>query len=280
MAFCCLTSDAFLADKKRFHEHAEELLGFLAGHAGEVPAVVECLVDDVMRPRVELLYLLAVDVALVGTAEDVDESRAPDGAAPGSSVTPNWRAARAAASSPLFEPCVRAQSLPRPRGLPRAEWRRPGLPRSIATRVTTCPHSILPRMHFLRAAHPLPDTGGQFTAALVAKNARVDVANQFGLTPLAEAVRQGDPRMVSTLLGAGSGTEGANLDGQTALMIAIKNGALPIVEMLLAAGAQVNVVEQVQQQTPLMWAAAATRHAAEIIACLERAGFKVVRLDA
>ncbi|MEO8259085.1 MAG: ankyrin repeat domain-containing protein [Acidobacteriota bacterium] len=101
--------------------------------------------------------------------------------------------------------------------------------------------------------------------ALIARNARVDVANEFGHTPLAEAVRQGDARMVKTLLGAGSGTEGANDDGQTALMAAIKNGDLPIFQMLIEAGARVNVVEKVQDQTPLMWAAAATRNAAEMV---------------
>ena len=66
------------------------------------------------------------------------------------------------------------------------------------------------------------------------------MANEFGHTPLAEAVRQGDARMAKMLLGAGSGTEGANADGQTALMAAIKNGDLPIVQMLLDAGARVN----------------------------------------
>jgi uncharacterized protein len=101
--------------------------------------------------------------------------------------------------------------------------------------------------------------------ALIARKARVDVANQFGHTPLAEAVRQGDARMVKTLLSAGSGTEGANEDGQTALMVAIKNGDLPIFQMLIDAGAKVNVVEKVQDQTPLMWAAAATRNAAEMV---------------
>ena len=100
--------------------------------------------------------------------------------------------------------------------------------------------------------------------ALVAKKARVDVANEFGHTPLAEAVRQGDARIVKTLLGAGSGTEAANADGQTALMVAIKNGELPVFQTLIDAGAKVNVVEKVQDQTPLMWAAAATQNATEM----------------
>src|SRR5687768_18415492 len=111
--------------------------------------------------------------------------------------------------------------------------------------------------------------------ALIAKNARVDVANEFGHTPLAEAVRQGDARIVKTLLGAGSGTEGANADGQTALMVAIKNGELPVFQMLIDAGARVDVVERVQDQTPLMWAAAATSNAAEMVKVLVAKGATV-----
>src|SRR5688572_13197413 len=49
--------------------------------------------------------------------------------------------------------------------------------------------------------------------ALIAKKAKVDVTNEFGSTPLAEAAKQGNARIVKTLLAAGSGTEGANADG-------------------------------------------------------------------
>src|SRR6188472_1515185 len=111
--------------------------------------------------------------------------------------------------------------------------------------------------------------------ALIAKKAKVDVTNEFGSTPLAEAAKQGDVRMVKTLLAAGSGTEGANADGQTALLIAIKNGDLPIFNMLIDAGAKVNVVEKVQDQTPLMWAAAANRNAAEMVKVLIAKGANV-----
>ena len=111
--------------------------------------------------------------------------------------------------------------------------------------------------------------------ALIAKKARVDVANEFGHTPLAEAARQGDLRMVKTLLSAGSGTEGANADGQTALMVAIKAGDLPIFQLLIDAGANVNAVEKVQDQTPLMWAAAATRNAAAMVKGLIAKGANV-----
>src|SRR5687768_1596107 len=80
--------------------------------------------------------------------------------------------------------------------------------------------------------------------ALIARKARADVTNEFGHTPLAEAVKVADLRMVKTLLGAGAGVESPNLDGETALMLAIKGGALPIVRLLIDAGASVNTVEQ------------------------------------
>ncbi len=79
-----------------------------------------------------------------------------------------------------------------------------------------------------------------FSPLLIAKKAKVDVANEFGSTPLAEAVKLADARMVKTLLDAGAEAEGANQDGETALMLAIKTGEMPIVEMLIKAGAKVN----------------------------------------
>src|SRR5687768_1650160 len=115
----------------------------------------------------------------------------------------------------------------------------------------------------------------ELVEALIARKARVDVANEFGHTPLAEAVRQGDARIVKMLLGAGSGTEAANPDGQTALMVAIKNGELPVFQLLIDAGANVNAVEKVQEQTPLMWAAAATRNAADMVKVLIAKGAAV-----
>src|SRR5690242_21913567 len=40
--------------------------------------------------------------------------------------------------------------------------------------------------------------------ALIAKKAKVDVTNEFGSTPLAEAAKLADARMVKTLLDAGA----------------------------------------------------------------------------
>ena len=111
--------------------------------------------------------------------------------------------------------------------------------------------------------------------ALIAKKAKVDVTNEFGSTPLAEAVKLADARMVKMLLDAGAGVEGANQDGETALMLAIKTAELPIVEMLVKAGANVNTVEKFQNQTPLMWAAAAPKNAGEMIKLLLSKGADV-----
>jgi len=111
--------------------------------------------------------------------------------------------------------------------------------------------------------------------ALIAKKAKANVTNELGSTPLTEAVKLNDERIVKMLLDAGSGPEGANADGETALMLAIKDGDLPIVQMLVNAGANVNEVEKVQEQTPLMWAAAATRNAPEMVKLLISKGAKV-----
>ena len=51
-------------------------------------------------------------------------------------------------------------------------------------------------------------------------------------------------------------------------MLAIKTGELPIVDMLIKAGANVNAVEKFHNQTPLMWAAAATKNAGEMVKLL------------
>jgi len=92
----------------------------------------------------------------------------------------------------------------------------------------------------------------ELVEALIAKKAKVNVTNEFGGNPLAESVKLADARLVKMLLDAGAGAEGANEEGQTALMLAIKTGDLSIVKMLVDAGANVNAVEKVQNQTPLM----------------------------
>lgn len=105
-------------------------------------------------------------------------------------------------------------------------------------------------------------------AALLAKKANVNVTNEFGVTPLTDAARQSDARLVKMLLDAGAKVDSANQDGETALMLAIKGGDLSIVEVLIKAGANVNNVEKFHNQTPLMYAAAATKNAAEMVKLL------------
>lgn len=103
---------------------------------------------------------------------------------------------------------------------------------------------------------------------LIARKADVNAANVFGATPIAEAAKLGDAMLVKILLDAGAKPEGAHPDGETTLMVAIKLGHLPVVEMLVKAGANVNAVEKTQKQTPLMWAAAAPKNAAEMVKLL------------
>jgi uncharacterized protein len=110
---------------------------------------------------------------------------------------------------------------------------------------------------------------------LIAKKAKVEVANDFGSTPLAEAAKLGDARMVKALLDAGARPDTANQDGETALMLAIKTGELPVVEMLVKAGANVNAKETFHNQTALMWAAAAPKNAGEIVKLLLSKGADV-----
>jgi ankyrin repeat protein len=104
--------------------------------------------------------------------------------------------------------------------------------------------------------------------ALIARKAKVEVANEFGSTPLAEATKLGDARMVKALLDAGARPDTPNQDGETALMLAIKTGELPVVEMLIQTGANVNARETFHKQTALMWAATAPRNAGEMVKLL------------
>ena len=115
----------------------------------------------------------------------------------------------------------------------------------------------------------------ELLATLIAKQAKAVVTNEFGATPLAEAVKVTDARMVKTLLNAGAGVESPNLDGETALMLAIKTGELSIVQMLLNAGANVNTVEKEHSQTPLMYAAAAKKNAGQMVKLLLSKGADV-----
>jgi ankyrin repeat protein len=101
----------------------------------------------------------------------------------------------------------------------------------------------------------------EILGALIAKKATLNVRNDFGSTPIAQAAELGDARMVKMLLDAGAEPEGVNADGQTALMLAIKTGETTVVDLLIKAGANINTVEKFHKQTPIMWAVSAPRNA-------------------
>lgn len=115
----------------------------------------------------------------------------------------------------------------------------------------------------------------ELLAALIARKAVLNVRNEFGSTPIAQAAELGDSRMVRMLLDAGAEPEGANPDGQTALMLAIKTGETAVVEMLIKAGANINTIERFHKQTPLMWAASASRNAGQMVRLLLAKGADV-----
>ncbi len=115
----------------------------------------------------------------------------------------------------------------------------------------------------------------ELVEALIAREADPNVTNAFGSTPIAIAGGLGDARLVETLLDAGAEPEGPNFDGQTALMAAIRTGETDAVRMLIEADADVNAVEGFRNQTPLMWAAAASRNAGEMVRLLLAEGADV-----
>ncbi len=111
--------------------------------------------------------------------------------------------------------------------------------------------------------------------ALIAKKANVNATNAFGVTPLTEAARLSNARLVKMLLDAGAKVDSANPDGETALMTAISGGDLSVVQLLVDAGANVNTVEKFHNQTPLMYAAAASRNASKMVKLLLSKGADV-----
>jgi len=92
--------------------------------------------------------------------------------------------------------------------------------------------------------------------ALLDAGARADITNQYGATPLAEALKLDNEELVGILLDAGADPDSPNLDNQTALMLASYIGNLDIADKLIDAGADVNAIETFRHQTALMWAAA------------------------
>lgn len=108
---------------------------------------------------------------------------------------------------------------------------------------------------------------------LLKAGANPDLANDYGIGPLALACENGNGSLVARLLAARANPNLARSGGQTPLMSCAARGSIDGVSALLAAGADPNAVEGRDGQTALMWAAAARQPA--IVRALIAAGANV-----
>jgi ankyrin repeat protein len=97
----------------------------------------------------------------------------------------------------------------------------------------------------------------QTAELLVRAGADANAANDFRMTPLSQACTNGSTGFVELLLKAGAHPNMAIGTGETPLMTCTRSGSADAVRLLLAHGANVNAKEPNQNQTALMWAAAA-----------------------
>jgi ankyrin repeat protein len=100
----------------------------------------------------------------------------------------------------------------------------------------------------------------------------VNVRNEFGATPLFQAVSEGDTEAVKLLL-ANKADVAASIDGVTPLWLASSEGHAAVVKLLLAAGANVNDARRTDGATPLMMASQEGR--ADVVKLLLAAGATV-----
>jgi ankyrin repeat protein len=103
---------------------------------------------------------------------------------------------------------------------------------------------------------------------LLGAGADANTANDFQMTPLAEACINGNGALVRLLLKSGAKPNTAIATGETPLMTCAKTGSEDAVRMLVEYGAAVNAKEPAQNQTALMWAAA-ERHPSVVKALIE-----------
>ncbi|CUQ67498.1 ankyrin repeat domain-containing protein [Candidatus Nitrospira inopinata] len=88
-------------------------------------------------------------------------------------------------------------------------------------------------------------------AAALAQGAKVETADEFGMTPLLLAVKHGHRPTVELLLEKGADLSRARHDGLTPLFMAIREGRVDMVALLLEKGADVNVRGAISSVTPL-----------------------------
>ena len=120
---------------------------------------------------------------------------------------------------------------------------------STRRRVTALPPCTGPRTR----------NDAETAAALIRAGADVDAANDYGVTPLSLAARNGNAEILLQLLAAGvdpNDPRQAVNAGETPLMLAARSGRVDAVQVLAAAGADVDAQENWNGQSALMWAGA------------------------
>ena len=70
-------------------------------------------------------------------------------------------------------------------------------------------------------------------SALIEAGADLNAGNRLGVTPLLQAARTGDARMIRLLLDGGASPDAAVLEGETPLMSAARTGSIDAVNLLL-----------------------------------------------
>ena len=90
---------------------------------------------------------------------------------------------------------------------------------------------------------------------LLGAGADANTANDFKMTPLAEACTNGNSAFVRSLLKAGANPNTPTATGEAPLMTCARSGSVDAVVRLIEFGAALNAKEPAQNQTALMWAA-------------------------
>ena len=102
-------------------------------------------------------------------------------------------------------------------------------------------------------------TDADSMALLIGAGASVDAQNNYGVTPLGLASRNGSAATIEQLVEAGADPNDprqAVNAGETPLMLAARSGQVDAVTLLLNVGAEVDAQETWNGQSSLMWAAA------------------------